>query len=192
MASLLQFDKSIFLFFNSLHASWADIFFFWFTKPWLWIVIGITVGVLLLKKWDKKSILFIFILIAGLVLTDQSCNLLKNNIKRLRPSHDPALVSKVRLVAHSDGMLYKGGKYGFPSGHAATSMFLVLYLSFCISRRRRWLFAVLFGWVMLFSYSRLYLGVHFPLDIICGYILGIFWAGLAYCIWKFLKRQNLH
>jgi undecaprenyl-diphosphatase len=145
-----------------------------------------------LKKWNKKSILLVCIFIIGLVLTDQSCNLLKSSIKRLRPSHDPTLATKVQLVARSDGTLYRGGKYGFPSGHAATSMFLALYLSLSISRYRRRFVIILFSWVALFSYSRLYLGVHFPLDIICGYILGLFWAGLAYCIWNVLNAKIPH
>jgi len=190
MNILLQLDKSIFLFFNGCHTSWGDIFFIWFTKPYVWILIGLCIALYLLKRTGTKAIIPVLIIIAGLVFTDQSCNLLKNKIKRLRPSHDPIMTTEVQLVTNQDGTFYKGGKYGFPSGHAATSMFVALYLMLTVFNRRWWIVALLLGWVVLFSYSRLYLGVHYPMDIMCGYLLGAFWAILAFLLSKFLKRKT--
>jgi len=173
---LLPTDQSIFLFFNGLHSSWADVFFYWVSNRFVWIPFYAVLAFFLIKKWRKKSIPIFIALILCIFLTDQSCNLIKHSVQRPRPSHDPVLSEQVHLVAKPDGTLYKGGPYGFPSSHAANSMALALWVILYLGEKRKWLIIIMLCWVLLLSYSRIYLGVHYPIDLMVGWILGACWA----------------
>lgn len=173
---LLPSDQSIFLFFNGLHCSWADVFFYWVSNRFVWIPFYAVLAFFLIKKWRKKSIPIFIALILCIFLTDQSCNLIKHSVQRPRPSHDPVLSEQVHLVSKPDGTLYKGGPYGFPSSHAANSMALALWVIFYLGEKRKWLIMGMLCWVLLLSYSRIYLGVHYPSDLMVGWILGACWA----------------
>ncbi|MBP5664630.1 MAG: phosphatase PAP2 family protein [Bacteroidales bacterium] len=173
---LLPTDQSIFLFFNGLHSSWADVFFYWVSNRFIWIPFYAVLAFFLIKKWRKKSIPIFIALILCIFLTDQSCNLIKHSVQRPRPSHDPVLSEQVHLVAKPDGTLYKGGPYGFPSSHAANSMALALWVILYLGEKRKWLIIIMLCWVLLLSYSRIYLGVHYPSDLMVGWILGACWA----------------
>ena len=173
---LLPTDQSIFLFFNGLYSSWADVFFYWVSNRFVWIPFYAILAFFLIKKWRKKSIPIFIALILCIFLTDQSCNLIKHSVQRPRPSHDPVLSEQVHLVAKPDGTLYKGGPYGFPSSHAANSMALALWVILYLGEKRKWLIIIMLCWVLLLSYSRIYLGVHYPSDLMVGWILGACWA----------------
>ena len=174
--SLLTLDQSIFLFLNGLHSSWADVFFYWVSNRFVWIPFYAILAFFLIKKWRKKSIPIFIALILCIVLTDQSCNFIKHSVQRPRPSHDPVLSEQVHLVAKPDGTLYKGGPYGFPSSHAANSMALALLVILYLGEKHKWLIILMLCWVLLQSYSRIYLGVHYPSDLLVGWILGACWA----------------
>lgn len=173
---LLTPDQNIFLFLNGLHSSWADVFFYWVSNRFVWIPFYAVLAFFLIKKWKKKSIPIFIALILCIFLTDQSCNLIKHSVQRPRPSHDPVLSEQVHLVAKPDGTLYKGGPYGFPSSHAANSMALALWVILYMGEKRKWLIILMLCWVLLVSYSRIYLGVHYPSDLLVGWILGACWA----------------
>ena len=176
IASLLTQDQSIFLFLNGIHSPWADIFFYWVSNRFVWIPLYAVLAFFLIKKWRKRAILIFIALTLCIFLTDQSCNLIKHSVQRPRPSHDPVLSEQVHLVAKPDGTLYKGGPYGFPSSHAANSMALALWVILYLGERRKWLIIGMLCWVLLVSYSRIYLGVHYPSDLLVGWILGACWA----------------
>ena len=176
IASLLTQDQSIFLFLNGMHSPWADIFFYWVSNRFVWIPFYAVLAFFLIKKWRKKSIPIFIALTLCIFLTDQSCNLIKHSVQRPRPSHDPVLSEQVHLVAKPDGTLYKGGPYGFPSSHAANSMALALWVILYLGEKRKWLIIGMLCWVLLVSYSRIYLGVHYPSDLLVGWILGACWA----------------
>lgn len=179
--NLLTPDQSIFLFLNGLHSPWADVFFYWVSNRFVWIPFYAVLAFFLIKKWRKKSISIFIALILCIFLTDQSCNLIKHSVQRPRPSHDPMLSEQVHLVAKPDGTLYKGGPYGFPSSHAANSMALALMVILYLGEKRKWLIILMLCWVLLVSYSRIYLGVHYPSDLLVGWILGACWALV---LWK--------
>lgn len=173
---LLTPDQNIFLFLNGMHSSWADVFFYWVSNRFIWIPFYAVLAFFLIKKWRKKSIPIFIALTLCIFLTDQSCNLIKHSVQRPRPSHDPVLSEQVHLVAKPDGTLYKGGPYGFPSSHAANSMALALWVILYLGEKRKWLIIGMLCWVLLLSYSRIYLGVHYPSDLMVGWILGACWA----------------
>jgi undecaprenyl-diphosphatase len=175
---ILSYDQYVFLFFNGLHSAWADVFFYWVSHRFIWIPFYALLAFFLIKKWRKKSIPIFITIMLGIFLTDQSCNLIKHSVQRPRPSHDPQLCEQVHLVAKPDGTIYKGGPYGFPSSHAANSMFLALFVLFYVGDRQKWLIISMMFWVLLVSYSRIYLGVHYPSDLLVGWLIGIAWAFL--------------
>ncbi len=182
---LLTPDQNIFLFLNGLHSSWADVFFYWVSDRFIWIPFYAVLAFFMIRKWRKKSIPIFIALLICIVLTDQSCNLIKHSVQRPRPSHDPVLSEQVHLVAKPDGTLYKGGPYGFPSSHAANSMALALFVIFFLAEKRKGLIIGILLWVLLLCYSRIYLGVHYPSDILTGWLIGTFWAFL--CRWSILR-----
>ncbi len=177
-AALQAIDTSVFLFFNGLHSYCADIFFYWVSNRFFWIPLYALLLFLIIKKERKKSVVIIAMLILGIFLSDQTCNIMKRNICRLRPSHEPELAEKVHLVDYPDGNVYRGGQYGFPSSHAANSIVVALFAVFYAVPRKKWAAALLIAWSLLLGYSRIYLGVHYPFDLLTGYAIGITYSVL--------------
>lgn len=173
-------DLNIFLFLNGLHSSWADVFFYWVSNRFIWLPFYALLAFFLIRKWRKKSIPIFIALVLCIFLTDQSCNLIKHSVQRPRPSHEPGLCEQVHLVAKPDGTLYRGGPYSFPSSHAANSMAMALFVIFYLSEKRKWVIVGMLLWVLLLSYSRIYLGVHYPSDLMAGWIIGACWATLLW------------
>lgn len=186
--TLQQIDNSIFLFFNGLHASWADVFFYYISSRFVWIPLYLLLAFFLFRRYRKKAWILLAAVVISVVLSDQSCNLIKHTVQRPRPSHETELVDQVHLVAKPDGTLYKGGPYGFPSSHAANAMALALIVVAFLTREKKWLTALVFCWVLLVSYSRIYLGVHYPSDIVVGWCVGALWSGFLILL---LRRTKL-
>jgi len=173
-----QIDTSLFLFLNQFHSGWADIFFYYVSHRFFWIPLYLAVLGGLIYKYKQKAIpIFIFLVLAVLV-TDQSCNLLKNTVQRVRPSHTTELTSQIHLIDYPDGKLYRGGKFGFPSSHATNSIVFAFFVIFFLSEKRKWITFAAICWAALIGYSRIYLGVHYPGDLLGGYIIGTFFAFL--------------
>jgi undecaprenyl-diphosphatase len=124
-----------------------------------------------LQKFSVKKLIFVIILIAiGITISDQLAGIFKYGVGRLRPCHNDLLMAKMRLVTC-------GGQFGFYSSHSSNSFFLVSFLSILIGEKYRILHILLF-WALLVSYSRIYLGVHFPLDVVYGAAVGFFFRGV--------------
>jgi len=167
-----QWDTVLTLFLNGLRASWLDNLMYWISNRFLWIPLYAFILFLTIKQWKKKSLTLILLLVLSITLSDQSCNLLKKSTKRLRPSHSIELEHKIHLVEQPDGALYRGGQYGFPSAHASNAMVFALFVFFFAGNRKLWVLFAIFFWAALLGYSRIYLGVHYWLDVECGYLVG--------------------
>jgi len=155
----------------------ADIY----TSVYVWIPVAIIAILLILRNIDSKRILFVLLMI---VLTVLICDQLSSTVckplfHRLRPTHDPFILDKVDTV---NG--YRGGLYGFFSGHAANS-FGIAVLFMWIVRDVRFCWAVGI-WAALNSYIRTYLGVHFVGDILTGAVIGSIVASILYWIYSAL------
>jgi len=177
--ALVEIDKKIFLFFNQFNSPFFDKLMWHISGKVGWLPLYFLILYYLIKTFKTRSIYFITVLVILITLSDQLAVILfKNTIKRLRPCHDPSIMSIVHIVNN-----HCGGMYGFISNHAANSFSLAMYSSFLFNQK---IFKILiFCWVIIISYSRIYLGIHFPGDVIGGALFGIF---LAY-IWWFLTTK---
>ncbi len=178
MGTLQQIDSSIFLYFNGMHASWTDVLFYYISNRFVWIPLYLLLAFFLFRRYRKKAWIVVAAVVISVFLSDQSCNLIKRTVQRPRPSHNIELVDQVHLVAKPDGTLYKGGPYGFPSSHAANAMALAFIVVIFLTREKTLWTLLMFFWMLLVSYSRIYLGVHYPGDIIVGWCVGAIWSGL--------------
>ncbi len=162
---LLHLDQKIFIFLNGLGATPFDGFWLFLTKQINWTPFFLVLLYLVYKKFDTKQTLFLIVFIAVLVLfSDQTCNLVKNIVQRERPCNTEVIKSVIRIVKTSD-------TYSFYSGHAANSAAVTVFL-YLLLRKKYSLIGFAFCWPILFGYSRIYLGLHYPLDILSGYIAG--------------------
>lgn len=162
--TLIDLDSQLLLFLNSFHTPFLDRFMMLFTGRFIWAPMYALILLLFFKKYNPlRAGVFVVMLVAAIALTDQTCaTVLRPIFERLRPSNLNNPLSEFVTVV--DG--YRGGRYGFPSCHAANSFALAIFLSLVV--RRRGFTLVIFGWAMLNSYSRMYLGVHYPGDILVG------------------------
>ena len=177
-------DTELFLFLNGIHSSWADFLFYWISNTFVWTPLYILVCALIIKRWKKQSIFILLFLILTVLCTDQTCNIIKKKVHRLRPSHDIELAEQVHLVEKPDGQLYRGGKFSFPSAHAANSCVLVFFFAFFVKARKKWPLWLMIIWSLALAYSRIYLGVHYPLDLLGGFFVGSFWSLALIFLWR--------
>jgi undecaprenyl-diphosphatase len=180
LETITRFDTIVTLFFNGLNTSWLDPIMYWISDRFIWIPLYLFVIFVTIKKWKKKSIILILLLVLSVAISDQGCNMLKKSTQRLRPSHNVELDGKIHLVKNTDGEYYRGGKYGFPSAHAANAMVFALFVFFFAGNRKMWVLCAIFFWAALLGYSRIYLGVHYWMDVECGYLVGALCFGIAF------------
>jgi len=163
--TISEWDKSAFLYLNGFHSDLMDYVMTLFTLTPTWILFyGVTLYVII-RKYGRKSIPIIISIVLVILLADQLSGLLKHSIMRLRPSNDP----EVSPYAHV--FFTKGGLYGFVSAHAANAFSFATFTAFLFRSRGYSIF--IFPWACLIAYTRIYLGVHYPGDILGGMILGI-------------------
>jgi undecaprenyl-diphosphatase len=162
--TLSDWDKSAFLYLNGHHNELMDyvMTLFTFTPTWL-LFYGVTLYVII-RKYGRKSIPIILSLALIILLADQISGLLKHSIMRLRPSNDPVMIP----LSH---VFYKsGGLYGFVSAHAANAFSFATFSALLFRSKGYAMF--IFPWACLIAYTRIYLGVHYPGDILGGALLG--------------------
>lgn len=173
LEQLLELDKDLFLFLNGLHTDTLDPIMIGLTKSRYWLPLFAIVVFGIVRKFKEKS-LWIFVGVALTVLfADQfTSSFMKPFFERWRPSRDPEIGTLVHTVGG-----YLGGKFGFASSHAANSFGVSLFLLLTARAKVAWVW-IMFIWAVVFSYTRIYLGVHYPGDIIVGASVGMFGAWL--------------
>jgi undecaprenyl-diphosphatase len=164
---LKKLDHELFVLLNGLHDPFWDKVMIIASDKYVWFPFYGILLAFLIYLYRKRSLVLLPALGLTVAAADQiSSTIFKPWIARLRPCHDASLSQVINLV---NGC---GGSYGFMSSHAANSFALAVFLAVVLDRRYNWLKAVLFVWALVVSYSRIYLGAHFPGDILAGALVG--------------------
>lgn len=183
LEQLLQWDRDTFIYLNSLGYETFDGFWSAITNFSNWTPLFVLLIFLVFRKNSKKeAFLQLLTFSIMLILLTLTIFLVKEGVGRLRPCNDPEINMLIRVVRSSRD-------YSFFSGHAATSFSIATLAILFLRKRFRWIY-IIYLWPLLFSYSRIYLGVHYPIDIIVGALVGVLFALLFYKL--FLKFKVLY
>ena len=180
-----DWDKNLFQFINSHNSLFWDKVMWVITSAQFGVVFFLILSLLTIYLYRKKSWkILLFIAVVTLSADAIGARVLKTSLCRLRPSHDPEYHGdyQVHLLQKKDGNYYYGGKYSCPSNHAINYLTSSILFFFFLSPkvRRRWLLAIfVFGITLLTCFSRIYVGVHYPFDILCGWLVALFLASVA-------------
>ena len=178
LENLLALDVQLLVYLNGLGSEAYDGLWLFITKQTNWTPLFLVLLYIIYTKVGIKQTLYIILAIAVLILiTDQSTNLVKYTVQRLRPCNNPDII--IRAVKTSKS-------FSFFSGHAANSMAAAMFIYHVLKPYFKYTF-LLFLWPLIFAYSRIYLGLHYPLDILCGYLFGMMTGLFVYRIYQFTQ-----
>lgn len=176
-------DQQAFIFFNSLHNEFFDVVMYWVTLKYTWFPFYILLIVFLIWKYKLQGLYMVLAIALAVALADQfTSGFMKPYFVRLRPCYEPDLHGNIHVVGGC------GGKYGFASSHSANAFGFATIVWFLLKDSYKHL-GWLFVWAAAVAYSRVYVGVHYPLDIIVGGIVGFLLGFLVYLIYRFVTDK---
>jgi len=182
LETIKELDTNLLIYLNGLGSEKYDNFWLFITDQLHWTPLFLLFFYLIYKKIGGRQTLYVLLFVAILIaFTDQTCNLFKHTFQRLRPCNNPDLASIIRIVQVRKS-------YSFFSGHAANTMAVATFLFLVLKRHFKY-FGLIFLWPLVFAYSRIYLGLHYPGDILAGYFFGALFGSLLYLVYRKLKPQ---
>lgn len=185
LEKLNELDTKLFLYLNGKNNTFFDTIMYYASDKLFWIPFYLIITFILIQEYKKKSISILISIAIVIALCDQvASSLLKNSVKRLRPSHEPLLNGLVHLSKAGPG-----GQYGFVSSHAANAFGLATFLILLLPKKYNPLKWILVFWAILVSYSRIYNGVHYPLDVIVAALIGVLIGYLIYKLFTIVQKK---
>jgi undecaprenyl-diphosphatase len=182
---LIEFDKEVLRFFNGLHASWLDPVMLVLTETVAWIPLYLFMMYVLVKEYRRETWIILLGFAVTILLADQiTASLMKPFFARLRPSQEPTVQEWVHIV---EG--YRGGKFGFASSHAANTFGAATFFFLWLRNIKRWVIW-LFVWAAFMTYTRIYLGVHYPGDVLVGAVVGVVCGWVSFKFSEWLKNWD--
>jgi len=177
-------DQQLFIFLNSLNSPFCDHVMHAISGRLIWVPVYLAILIYLGVKYKRRFLIILLFIILAATLSDQISVLFKNLVHRLRPCYEPSLEGLVHVVNGECG-----GQYSFVSSHA-TNSFDVALLSLLFIKKR-WYSISIIIWALVIGYSRIYLGVHYPGDVICGSLLGAFIGWSIYKLYMLTDNKIL-
>ena len=162
---LNHIDRTLFLFLNGFHNPFFDQVMFGATKSLIWFPLYLFFLFFVIRKYKWNTLVILVFAALMILASDQLSDLVKDTVHRLRPSNQPGLM--VHIVE-----AYKGGTYGFYSAHATNTCSVVIFIIILLGREYAYVYIPAILWSLFTSYTRIYLGVHYPGDIFAGWIAG--------------------
>lgn len=182
LESILQKDKQLLIYLNNLGNEQWDFFWLIITNQFYWTPLFVFIFYLIIKSFGWKRGGFIILSMIVLVaFSDQFTNFIKSSTARLRPNNDPEIKHLIRNLINPQS-------HSFISGHATTSTFFAVFTILLLREKYKYIYLTLF-FPLIFAYSRLYLGVHFPIDILAGILTGILFGNIYYYFYKKIDRR---
>ncbi|MGL4992910.1 MAG: phosphatase PAP2 family protein [Bacteroidales bacterium] len=177
-------DRAATLFLNGFHTPWFDNLLFNYSKMWVWSPFYLIYIWHLAAKSGRKNLWWLAAIVLAILISDQiSSGILKPTIERLRPSHDLLMRDLIHIVNE-----YRGGRFGFTSSHASNSVAAATILILIFKSMPQTIMLIL--WAAIMGYSRIYLGVHYLGDVLCGSLVGVFAGWLSYKLLS--SRMNIN
>jgi len=186
-----QFDHQLLLFINHAHAPWLDQIMWSISNKFVWFPLYLILFILVYLKYSwKHALIFTLLGFAAVGLADFTATFgIKEVVARYRPSHHPILGPQLHFYEFKPGEWYKGGQYGFVSGHATNSFVIAWMFILQLRHKFKYITPFLLIWAIVVCYSRMYLGVHYPSDIIGGTILGTAIAFLFHWMYRLITTR---
>lgn len=178
METLEALDREAFLAINGWHAPWADGPMLVVSEMITWFPLYLVFLFLIQRRFDRRGLWWAIPVLGLMILCSDkgSVILFKETVQRLRPCHEPTLQGMVHLVKEGCG-----GRFGFVSSHASNHFAIALFMIGVLGGRPRWAIPALLAWASLVAYSRVYLGVHYPGDVLVGGLYGAF-VGILFAV----------
>lgn len=183
LRTLDELDRQLFLFLNGFHTEWLDQLMYWITNKYTWFPVYFLLVAAIIWKYRIRGLIMCLGMVMAVTISDQiTSGWMKPFFARLRPCQVPSLQQLVHVVAGC------GGKYGFASSHASTTFALASTVWLMLRSWSPW-FGWAFAWSAIVAYSRIYVGVHYPLDILTGAAVGLVVGWLVYQFYQWLTSR---
>lgn len=180
---LEELDKNLFLAINGMHNPFLDEIMYWASHRFFWIPLYAVLLFLIVKSGKRTVVVVLFVALLITVADQGSVHLFKNTFQRYRPCYNEEIKNLIHLVGNC------GGKFGFISSHAANVFALAMFLTLLLGRQIKYIYIVLFFWASLVSYSRIYVGRHYPSDVVAGGVYGMIIAFLLYKLFLYVNKR---
>ena len=181
-STIEHLDRQLLLLINRGHTSFLDSFMWRVTEVWTWLPLFVLLTVLIAWLYRRRAWVAVVLVALTIGMSDYvASGIIKPRVARYRPSRNLEIQDDLHLHVRGDGSVYRGGQYGFVSSHAANFFALSVLMIYMLKPllKRRWLCIFFFLWASLIAYSRMYLGVHYPADILGGAIVGVVCASVV-------------